>query len=293
MKFKKFAIIVAAPLLVMTAACGVQTGQDVTKLHIGAGPFENPDFKGCIKPGTKDNSPTNDKYIAYPTSGRDYDAGVTKNGDSGPITVVSKDNAEMAIPIRLTWDFTTDCKEIEQFYKLYNRYGANLNDDGSSTEGWTTVMQKVMGATLDTTLDEVAKNYSWRDLYNNAAAQNALQATLSDQIQEKVNEVAKGEFFTDIKVATMQKPYPTNDDLKNAVAAEQAAVATAQSAEAKARATKAQAEAETATAQAEAAKQRAIISGYGNFENYARMQAIQAGLNPYQPTYKVSDTTGQ
>jgi uncharacterized membrane protein YqiK len=151
-------------------------------------------------------------------------------------------------------------------------------------------MQKVMGATLDTTLDEVAKNYTWRDLYNNAAAQNALQATLSERIQSQVDEVAKGKFFTNIKVATMQKPYPTNEDLKNAVAQEQAAVASAQSAEAKARATKAQAEAETATAQAEAAKQRAIISGYGSFENYAKMQAIQQGLNPYQPTYKVSDT---
>lgn len=289
---KKFVALAVIPL-VLFGACGVSTGQDVTKLHIGAGPFENPDFKGCIAPGTKDNSPTNDKYVAYPTSGRDYDAGVTKNGDSGPITVVSRDNAEMAIPIRLTWDFTTNCKDIEKFYKLYNRYGANLNDDGSTTKGWNTVMQKVIGATLDTTLDEVAKNYTWRDLYNNAAAQNALQATLSDRIQSQVNEVAKGEFFTNIRVATMQKPYPTNENLKNAVAEEQAAVASAQSAEAKARAQKAQAEAETATAQAEAAKRRAEISGYGSFENYARYQAIQQGLNPYQPTYIVSGTTGK
>lgn len=287
---RSFGLIVMAVVLMSMTACGVSTQPDVIKLQIGAGPFEDPKIKGCVQPGTKDNSPTNDKYIAYPTSGRDFDAGVTDGGDSGPITVVSKDNTEMSIPVRLTWDFASDCEDIKKFYNLYNRYGANLDDDGQTTDGWNKVLQKVMGATLDTTLDEVAKNYNWRDLYNSATAQNDLQATLNENIQAAVNESAKGEFFINIKVATIKKPVPTNQNLVNAIAEEQAAVATAQSAEAKARATKAQAEAETQTAIAEAAKQKAIIDGYGSFENYNRAKAVEQGLNPYQPTYKVSGT---
>lgn len=291
-RIQKIAAVIALVLVASVgfSACGVETPPDVTKLHIGAGPFEDPKFKGCVPAGTKDNSITNDKYVAYPTSGRDYDAGTTENSDSGAITVVSKDNTEMSIPIRITWDFNTDCETLEAFYQDYNRYGAQLNDDGTTTEGWDTVLDKVLGNSLDTTMDEVAKNYNWRDLYNNPAAQNDLQTTVSTSLQDIVDEVAKGDYFINIKVATMKKPVPTNPDLVSAIAAEQAAVAAAQSAEAKARATKAQAEAETATAKAEAAKQAAIIKGFGGFAAYAQYTAIMEGLNPFQPTYIVSGT---
>lgn len=277
--------------IVFTAGCGVSTQPDEVKLQIGAGPIEAPKIKGCVQPGEKRTSPTNDKYISYPVSGRDYDAGTTEGGDSGPITVVSSDNTEMSIPVRITWDFASDCKSLEAFYKLYNRYGASLDDKGQATAGFSKVLDKVLNNSLDTTLDEIAKNYKWRELYNDAAAQNELQAALDENLQAVVDEVAKGEFFTNINVATLKKPLPTNTDLVNAIAAEQAAVATAQSAEAKARATEAQAEAETATAKAEALKQKAIIEGYGSFENYAQIEAILAGLNPFQPTYVVSGTT--
>ena len=289
-KFKKIAAMVAIVPLMFVTACGVSTPPDETKLQIGAGPFEDPKIKGCVPPGEKRTSPTNDEYISYPVSGRDYDAGTTEGGDSGPITVISKDNTEMAIPVRITWDFESDCKTLEAFYKLYNRYGAELNDEGQMTDGFRNVLAKVLGNSLDTTLDEIAKNYTWRELYNDAAAQNALQASLDENLQAVVDEVAKGKFFTNINVATLKKPIPTNQDLKDAIAAEQAAVATAQSAEAKARATKAQAEAETATAKAEAAKQQAIIEGYGGFDNFAEIEAIRGGLNPYQPTYIVNGT---
>lgn len=287
---KRMLVALLAITALFLTGCGVSTQPDVTKLQVGAGPFEDPKFKGCLPPSTKKNTPTNDDYIAYPTSGRDYDAGTTEGGDSGPMTVVSKDNTEMAIPIRITWDFNADCETLEKFYSLYNRYGASLNDEGQATAGFSTVLDKVLGNSLDTTLDEIAKNYNWRDLYNNPTAQNELQAQLDATLQSVVDEVAKGEFFTNVNVATMKKPVPTNKELVAAIAAEQSAVATAQSAEAKAEATKAQAEAETFTAKAEAAKQAAVIEGFGSFENYAKYEAIVNGLNPYQPTYLVSGT---
>jgi regulator of protease activity HflC (stomatin/prohibitin superfamily) len=290
-KVKVGAIVVAVFLFLavlitpFTADFSVTTEPDVTKLQIGAGPLEDPEFKGCIPPSTKKNTLTNDRYVAYPTSGRDYDAGTTENSDSGPMTVVSKDNAEMAIPVRVTWDFNTDCEAMEKFYGLYNRYGANLEEDGSTTPGWDEVLDKVFGNTLDTTLDEVAKRFTWRELYNDADAQNALQLALDESLEDAVIQAAKGEFFINIDVPTLKKPTPTNQELKDAVALEQAAVATAQSAEAEARAKKAQAEAELAVSQAEAAKQRAEIAGYGGFNNYVKVLAVESGINPWQETY--------
>ncbi len=286
-------VIAVLALMFSISACGVTTPPDVTKLQIGAGPFEDPEFKGCIAPGIKDNSPTNDEYIPYPVSGRDYDAGTTESADTGAMTVVSKDNAQLSIPVRVTWDFNTDCEALGEFYKLYNRYGAQLNDDGSNTEGWSVVLDKVFGNTLDTTLDEIAKDYKWRDLYNNAEAQNALQTALDENLQDAINVAAKGEFFTNVNVATIKKPTPTDENLIKAIAAEQSAVASAQSAEAQAKAEEAQAIAEVKVARAAAEKQQATIDGFGGYENYSRSQAIENGLNPFQPTYIVGGTQPQ
>lgn len=289
-KIKRIAVAVAVVPLMALTACGVSTQESVTKLQVGAGMIDDPKVKGCVKPGTKDNSPTNDDYYPYPTSERDLDATGQKGSDFDPITAVSKDNAEMAIPIIIRFNQVTDCDTLGDFFKSYGqRYGAYLDDEGKATDGYMTMLRKLMYDPTDALLDDVAKNYNWRDLYNSAAAQTELQATLSEQIDDIVETNARGKFFENFTVL-VKKPVPTNPDLTQAIAAEQAAVATAQSAEAKARATKAQAEAETATAKAEAAKQQAIIQGYGGFDNYAKSQAIENGLNPYQPTYLVNGT---
>lgn len=290
-------IIIALALVLALfgmAACGVSTTTSETKVQVGAGPFEDPAFKDCIAPSTKDNSPTNNKYYGYPTgSERDFDATGQKGADHDPVTVLSRDNAEMAIPITLRFNMVGDCKTLQAFHKSYGeRYTAYLSDDGRIQPGWRTVLRKLMFDPMDTTLDEIAKKYTWRQLYNDAAAQNELQNTLTEQIEKIVDANARGHYFENFTIL-MKKPVPTNEDLKNAVAAEQSAVATAQSAEAKARATKAQAEAETATAKAEAAKKRAEILGYGSFENYNKHEAVDKGLNPYQPTYLVPGTQQQ
>lgn len=283
--------LLVVPLLGGTlAACGVSTQGSVTKVEVGAGTFDDPKVKKCIEPGIKDNSPTNDDYYAYPVSDRDMDATGQQGADFDPITAVSQDNAEMAIPLTVRFNMVTDCKTLGTFFKKYGqRYGAYLDDDGKATDGWTLMLRKLMYDPTDALLDDVAKNYKWRDLYNNAAAQVALQNTLQNNIQKIVDTNSRGHFFDHFTVL-VKKPIPTDEQLKRNIAAEQAAVSEAQSARAKAEAQKAQAEAETALAKAEAAKKRAEIDGFGGIENYLRAKAIDDGLNPWQPTYKVSGT---
>lgn len=288
--FKKVAVLLFMVPLMFLTACGVSTQSSVTKVQVGAGMFDDPEVKKCIKPGTRDSSPTNDDYYAYPVSDRDMDATGQDGADFSSITAVSKDNAEMSIPVVIRFNMVSDCKTLEAFFKAYGqRYSAYLNDDGSSTEGWRLMLRKLMYDPADALLDDVAKNYKWRDLYNNASAQTELQNTLSKEIESIVDTNARGHFFENFTVL-VKKPTPTDETLAANIAAEQAAVSGAQSAEAKARAMKAQAEAETILARAEAEKKEAEIRGYGGFDNYAKYKAIENGLNPFQPTYKVSDT---
>lgn len=285
MKFKKALVALCVVPLVALTGCGVSTQSSVTKVQVGAGPFDDPVVKGCIKPGVKDNSLTNDDYYAFPVSDRDLDATGQSGADFDAITAVSKDNAEMAIPVIIRFNMVTDCDTLSAFFKAYGqRYGAYLGDDGQSTEGWSLMLRKLMYDPTDALLDDVAKDYNWRDLYNNAAAQTELQSTLSDKIEGIVDANARGHYFENFTVL-VKKPVPTNPALASAIAEEQAAVASAASAEAKARAQKAQAEAETALARAEAEKKNAEIRGYGGFDNYKCIYMADNGLNCDQPTY--------
>ena len=289
-KFKRLIVaLMMAPILFLTA-CGVSTPPDSTKVQVGGGMFEDAKFKGCIPPSTKKNSPTNDDYYAYPANERDLDATGQDGSDFKAITVLSKDNAEMSIPITFRFNMVGDCETLQDFHRAYgSRYAAYLNDDGTSSEGWMLMLRKLVYDPADATLDEIAKKYTWREMLNNAEAQNEIQASIVENIDEIVASNAKGTYFENF-VVLMKKPVPTDESLRQAVASEQQAVATAQSAEAEARAKKAQAEAEIAVAKAEAKKKQAEIEGFGGYENYSKSQAIENGLNPYQPTYIVPGT---
>ena len=270
--------------------CGVATQASIKKLQVGAGPLDNPQVKGCIEPGVLRKTPTNDDYYAYPVSDRDMDATGQAGSDFDMITAISSDNAEMAIPVIIRFNMVTECDTLGKFFKAYGqRYSAYLNDDGTATEGWRLMLRKLMYDPTDALLDDVAKNYEWRELYNDASAQTELQEQLTDNIQSIVEKNARGIYFENFTVL-VKKPVPTNPDLVNAIASEQAEVGKAQAAEARARAQKIQAEAEVAVAKAQAEKQQAEIEGFGGYENYSRSQAIQKGLNPFQPTYIVSGT---
>lgn len=289
-KTKRFlALFLLLPLIAL-GACGVAASPSVKKVEIGAGPFEAPHIKGCIDPGTKDNSPTNDDYISYPVSQREVDATGQPGSDQKPLQVVSKDMATFNIPITIRFEMVTDCATLSKFYKSYGqRYGAYLDDDGNATEGWNLMLRKLMYDPADVTLAKIAKKYTWHDLYNNAAAQAELEDTLKADIGKIVDQAAGAHYF-DHFIIVMKKPYPANPQLAKAIADQQAQVARAQSQQAKAKAQMLTAEAETKTARAEAARQKAQIDGYGGFDNYNKAQAVKHGLNPYQPTYIVSGT---
>jgi len=289
-KFKRIAATVLILPLMFVTACGVSAEESVKKVHVGAGPFEDPKFKDCIDPGTKSNAPTNDNYFAYPVSDRDYDATGQEGSDSAAFTVVSKDNVPMSVPVTIRFNMIADCDTLKDFHKAHgSRYSAYLADDGTSTKGWLTMLRKLMADPADSQLDEIAKKYNWLDLYNNAEVQNELQQTLADNISDIVSTQAKGEYF-DNYIVLVKKPSPTDDALLSTITTAQKDLAAATAKIRQAEADEATAKAQIEVSKAEAAKQKAIIDGYGGYENYAKSQAIEKGLNPFQPTYIVPGT---
>jgi regulator of protease activity HflC (stomatin/prohibitin superfamily) len=256
-------------LITLIAFRGYSVPSDMVAVRVGAGPFEASKIKGdCINPSTRGFF-TNDDYLYFPTSEREWDATGQKGADGKPFKSVTHDNVEMAIPVTVRFTLITDCDTLKEFVIRYaRRYHVEFKNDGTYNDEWITVLRKLVADPADATLDRIVQDYDWRKVWNDPATKVEIEQRLDDALTSDTSlmiQTAKGEFFDGISVL-VGKPEPTNPALAEAVAAEQTQVAQAQAAEAQAKADKARAEAETAVAIAEAAKQAAVISGYGSVE---------------------------
>jgi hypothetical protein len=293
-------LIGLASLLLLAGCASATTGPDMVDVHYAGGEFSAKKFVDCVDPSTRTGFHPGDNYFGYPTRQISYDATGGQDAESASFTVVSADNAELRVPTTVTFRLKTDCKSLRKFHEsIGSRFDAAFDGSAKSSEfpdGWIKMLNFVIGKPLDQALDRAAQGDKWRELWNDPVTKAALEKEVSSSIGPLVARQAGGDFFQDFSVL-IQKPDPTNEQLKQAVADEQAAVAKANSASAEARAQEAQAQADAAkaraqiaVAQAEASKTRAEINGYGGAENFLRHEAIQQGQNPFQPTYVVSGT---
>lgn len=290
--------------LVLTACASASTGPDLKALHYSGGAWSAKKFQGCLDPSSRSGYDPGDKYVAFPTRQISYDATGGGGAEAKAFTVVSKDNAELKVPATVTFSLDVDCKVLRQFYETIGaRYNAGFDpngDSGDPPKGWVDLLNYVIGKPLDTTLDRVAQNYDWRSVWNDPAVKAEFEKEVNTNIETLVNRQAGGDFFKDFTVLIL-KPDPVDAGLKQAITDEQNAVAQANATKAKAEAdakaatAKAQADEVTAAAQIKLAKaqaqaKREEIAGYGGIEQYLRHEAIQASLNPFQPTYIVPGT---
>lgn len=237
----------------------------------------------------------------YPARQISWDATGDTGAERDPYVVVSNARApaELLVPVSVTFDLTTDCEKLKSFHREFGtKYQGWLDDDGLPSDGWKQLLNYVVGQPLEQTLIRLSQKYTWQQVWNDEAIrvefQNALQQELPNASKTRTNGQ---DYFSNFQV-TVLKPEPRDEGLKEAIIAEQKAIADARATEAKgvadANAKKAAAEAETSAAQAqtELARQRALqqaaeISGYPSVDDYLRAKAIEAGQNPYQPTYVV------
>lgn len=284
---------VIALAFVATGCSSVSTDTDQVALHYEGGQFSSRTFSSCVPVSKKSWFGPGDHYYVYPTSQRVYDATGREGAESQPFKVVSKDNAELTIPVSVNFTLKTACDGkksiLVKFHNAFgNRYHAYWDSGDSSDEvpaGWITLLNKVMGQPLDTTLDRIAQEYNWRDLWNNPQVKLEIEKQINENLATLVKRQTGGVQYFEGFSALVQKPEPTNPDLTAAISSEQAGVAQANSAKAQADADTAKAQAQVAVAKAEAAKKQAEIDGFGGIENYLKFQCIQAGCNPYQPSY--------
>lgn len=296
-------MLLAVFMVVSVSGCGVSVPSDMVRIRMGDGPFENKSPKGCIPPGTRDNSITNDEYPLYPVNEREWDATGQDGSDSGRFKSVTKDNVEMYVPLTIRFNLITPkseddeeaCDTLTEFHMNFGRrYGVEFEDDGSYNKEWITLLRKLIADPSETALDRIIQDYTWRDVWNDPETKAEIERRLLDEtegIQTYIDRTAKGIYFENYAV-TMSKAEPVNESLREAVANEQNLVAQSQSREAEAKAKEAEARARIAVARAEAAEQRAKIAGFGGTKAYLEYLCIttpECG-NPYRDQFLYGGT---
>lgn len=291
------AIGAAVAIAFGTGACSIpSTTSDEILVHKGGGPFDDQGPRGCINPSTRSVEDANDNYFAYPANQRVYDFTGSQDSDGQPFSVVSKDGQNLTVRGTLSFALNTNCDVLQRFHdKIGNRYSAYM-EDGKTSAGWSKMLNIYMRPALDSTLDRVAKNYGWNELRSNPALKAELDKAVNESVKTLINQQFEGsdEFFINYS-ALIQQPdadpalveaVKANEISKaQALATETKAKADAAAAEAGANAQVAQKQAELKVAQIEAQIQSAKIAAYGSVKNWIDAQAIEKGLNPFQPTY--------
>lgn len=292
--------IAGVGLVASMSACGsnVQTPVGYTALHYSGGATSGAKFEDCVAPGTFRSDGFGDSHYLYPTGNqRTYDASDDKAAEQPPITVLSSDNQELKVPVGVTFHLNSDCQVLRQFHeKIGARNNAFWIDPSSEDEkpegnaGWLAILRFYIGKQLDTGLDREAQSYGWQKLWNDPATKSAMEAAMQTKLQGLVDGfmgAEQGKSFFVIETVRIQKPEPTNPQLRENIAAAQAAVAKADTAKAEADAQKAAAEAQVAVAKAQAAQVQEQIKVLGKdgylatLDQQNKEKAIEKGLNPY------------
>lgn len=283
----------------------VSTEPDQTALHYEGGPFSSKKYASIVAPSTRDRFGPGDKTYLYPVGQRSFDATGGPSSEHKPYTSSSKDSVELATPLSVTFELKTDEASLRKFHELIGLKYAAYYEEGTKdptgiSSGWGHVLDFYIGQSVDQTVDRVLATYAWRSAYGDATVRNAIQAAIQTELPASVaakmqapaadsGEPGAGGFFTSFAVQ-VQRPVPTNPELLKSIAEAQNNVASSEAAKAKADADLATANAQIKLQQAEAQKKAADISAYGSVAEYNKAQAIEKGINPYQPTYIVSGT---
>ncbi len=294
-------LAVAAAAVVSLSGCAYHAMSPAEQAVVQNGsmfPGADHNLIECIGPAQTKNEAFNEVF-KFPARQIAWNATNDQNAkpNRGPYVVVAsaKAPAEMDVPVSVTFDLTQDCDKLKKFYSEFAAgYNGTLNEDGSESDGWKALVNHVIGQPLQDTLNGVAQNYPWQDIWNNEEVRTKFREEIDRQLPAASKARTNGaEYFSNFQV-TVLKPTPVNQDLKNAIEAQQAAVQRAQALQAsgvaEANAARAKAEAEVATAEAQtrvaeqnALQQQAKIKGFGSVDAWLRAYAVEHGLNPFQP----------
>jgi hypothetical protein len=285
---KKFTAALVFASIGLSACSQIGAGQQAVLVDTWGAPT----VSGCAKEESQVSDIGND-IRRFPARQITWDANNDPGAERGPYLALSSSEAqaEMAIPVTITFDLTTDCDKLKAFYRDYATQDSGwLKDDGTPSDGWVKMLTRTVSQPAEQAIFTVTQKYTWQKVWNGDDVRQEYVGALSRQLPEQTAARTGGvEYFKNFKVS-VGKPYPTNEQLRQSAEAQQANAAAAEAerikltsqanaeksaADSQKLAAQAQRDAEVAKAQIVAAQ----IAGYPDVESYLRAQCIKVAPN--------------
>lgn len=282
-----------------------------TTLRYEGGDTGGSKFKECVEPGEKLVS--NDKFYSYPNTQReavwdsDYYEQKGSSADYPDLVVTDKDGREVFVKMKISFNLNTSCDKVEvdgkeypggtvqAFHELIGKtrnayFDTSEDGNGSYGAGWLWAMNNYIATPVTDFVSKAARTEQVETLYAETAKQEEIERALAEQMPQLVNDVMETDLqFYDNFTVSIYKMTPDSEYLGLIKERENAQIK-AETAQKNAEARVAEANANAKIAEAEAKIKQAEIEGYGGFENFNKHNAVNNGLNPYQPTYIVNGT---
>jgi hypothetical protein len=225
---RKLAVAGAALAALAVAGCTtVSTAPDQEAVKYGYGWTESGKPKGCTDPSHKERHTGHglgDRYYYYPAGQRTFDFTGGKEADSAPFGTVSKDNVQVSFAGVVTFQLDTNCDTLRKFHEQIGlKFSAFMDDDDTTSDGWTRMVNIYIGQPLHRALATEASKNGYRDLYNNDAIKQQVEAALNTDLAAQVQSLAGGTYFGHFALKLQRPTIP--EDNQKALAAEQVAVA--------------------------------------------------------------------
>jgi hypothetical protein len=299
------AVAGAGALVIGLGACGATTTDNtLVTLHYKGGLTQGESFDKCIAPGAKEIDDGGDKNYRYPVTQREwvndtaeYERDGHGNADTESLTFTSKDGIPITAVVRTSFTLNTSCDKVEADGKTYEggelqafheligkTRKAYFDSEGSYGSGWVWVLGNYIGRPVNSKLGIIGHQYTAEEYYNDPSLRNQIAEEMNGQIADAVNAVMVTDltFFEGITVSVDKLDVPA--DLKALYTERQNARVEAETAELNAQSKVTEAEANAKIAKAQADIIREEIRAYPNYEAYLKAKAIEAGMNPFQPS---------
>ncbi|WP_203985554.1 SPFH domain-containing protein [Sphaerisporangium rufum] len=211
----------------------VSTAPDEVRLHYAGGAFEAIKFEKCINPssGATYLGPGDSSY-SYPFGQRTFDFSGSDDAESGPISIVSKDNVQLKVAGSATFTLNTSCETLRRFHERIGLKYVAYFDGSESSSGWRRMLNFYFKQPLDRAMDAASQEFEWKKLFNDPNAKQQWEQRVGVLARQFIKETAGADYFCQPNyggsgecgdvVLTIQKPEPPQS-LIDALAAEQAA----------------------------------------------------------------------
>lgn len=193
MRTRATAIILSILLLGVVGCTYDSTQSDEVSCAYGGGPFESPQLKKELDPGSgRTFIGSMDKTYKYPTSQRTYDispnAGEGEEGRADLIVAPSSDDIRMEVGLIVRFKLNTNiaCEFHEQIGRKYKAW---------ESDGWNLMLRETFRRPLERSIQETIRRNEGRELYSNADLLIGVEDEISTGLKDTINRAMGNDYF--------------------------------------------------------------------------------------------------